>query len=193
MNTVLLIITLSSFVFALFSGSADRLSLAATSSAAEAVSLIISLTGGLCFWSGLMRLADKAGICSGVKKLLTPLLKIIFPRLDTKGKAANLISMNITSNLLGLGNAATPLGIAAMKELSALNQHKNIPSDDMVTFAVINSSSLQILPTTLATLRAAHSVSNPLNILPAIICSSIASLAVGVFFARIVPALRRKR
>ena len=99
----------------------------------------------------------------------------------------HLISMNVSANLLGLGNAATPLGIAAMKKLFEINPKKHTASDEMVTFAVINSSSIQLLPTTLATLRASYGCSNPMNILPAVLITSVLSLFVGLLLARIIP------
>lgn len=187
MNTFLVILTLLSFIFAIFSGNMSAVSSAAVSGCADAVSLVLRLCGGLCLWSGIMRLCDKCGICAFVSRLLSPVLKLIFPSLSKGGEAMHLISMNVSANLLGLGNAATPLGIAAMKKLAQLNPLKNCASDDMVTFAVINSSSIQLLPTTLATLRAAYGCENPMNVLPSVLITSILSLSVGLFFAKIIP------
>ncbi len=187
MNSLLVFLAVSSFIFAFFSGNMSAVSTAAVSGCADAVSLVLRLCGGLCLWSGIMRLCDKSGICAFVSRLLAPVLKLIFPSLSKSGEAMHLISMNISANLLGLGNAATPLGIAAMKKLNELNPQKNIASDDMVTFAVINSSSIQLLPTTLATLRASYGCENPMNILPAVLVTSVLSLLVGLLFARIIP------
>ncbi len=193
MNILLCFIAATSFVFAGVSGNASQLSDAAISSAGEAVELSIRLAGGLCFWSGIMRLAQRSGICDFLSRLLSPILRLVFPHLNIKGKAARLISMNISANLLGLGNAATPFGIAAMQELHMQNHQKNFPSDHMVTFAVINSASIQLLPTTLAVLRSTYGCENPMNILPATVLCSALSLAVGVFFARIIPYIKRKK
>lgn len=193
MNSLLCFIAVISFVFALFSGNAQGLSNAAISGAGEAVELTLRLAGGLCFWSGIMRLAQRSGICDLLSRLLSPILRLVFPHLNIKGDAARLISMNISANLLGLGNAATPFGIAAMRELHIQNHQSSRPSDYMVTFAVINSASIQLLPTTLAVLRSSYGCENPMNILPATILCSALSLAVGLFFARIIPYIKRKK
>lgn len=187
MNTLLVFLAVSSFIFAVFSGNMSAVSAAAVSGCADAVSLVLRLCGGLCLWSGIMRLCEKSGICAFLSSLLSPVLKLIFPSLSKKSEAMHLISMNVSANLLGLGNAATPLGIAVMKKLAEINPKKYMASDDMVTFAVINSSSIQLLPTTLATLRASYGCDNPMNILPAVLITSVLSLSVGVFFAKIIP------
>ena len=193
MNTLLVFLAVSSFVFALFSGNMGAVSCSAVEGCADAVSLVLRLCGGLCLWSGIMRLCEKSGICALLSKLLSPILKLIFPSLSKNGEAMQLISMNVSANLLGLGNAATPLGIAAMKKLAELNLKRMSASDDMVAFAVINSSSIQLLPTTLATLRAAYGCQNPMNIPPAVLITSILSLSVGLFFAKIIPIIKGKK
>lgn len=192
MNSLLCFIAVISFVFSIFLGNSQALSDAAISGAGDAVQLTLRLAGGLCFWSGIMRLAEKAGICDLLSRLLSPILRLVFPHLDIKGKAARLISMNMSANLLGLGNAATPFGIAAMRELHMLNHQSSRPSDHMVSFAVINSASIQLLPTTLAVLRSSYGCADPMNILPATVCCSALSLAVGLLFARIIPLFKRK-
>ena len=192
MNCLLVFLLVSSFIFAIFSGNMSAVASASVQGAAGAVSLVLRLCGGLCLWSGIMRLCEKSGICAFVSRLLSPILKLVFPSLPKHSEAARFISMNISANLLGLGNAATPLGIAAMKKLNELNPKKHVASDDMVIFAVINSSSIQLLPTTLAALRAAHGCSDPMNILPAVLITSILSLSVGLLFARIIPLFKRK-
>ena len=193
MNTFLVILVLLSFIFAVFSGNMSTVSSAAVSGCADAVSLVLRLCGGLCLWSGIMRLCEKSGICAFISRLLSPVLKLIFPSLSKNGEAMNLISMNVSANLLGLGNAATPLGIAAMKKLNELNPKKHMASDDMVSFAVINSSGIQLLPTTLSTLRASYGCENPMNILPAVLITGILSLSVGLICARIFPIYKGRK
>lgn len=187
MSAVVIILCTASIIMSLVFGKTNELSSAAVLGATQAFELVLKLTGGLCFWSGIMKVAQKAGICDAVAKLLRPVLKLIFPKLPEKSTAAKLIGMNISANLLGLGNAATPFGITAMKELSCLNQNKNTASDEMVCFAVINSSSIQLLPTTLCLLRASYGAKNPLDVLPCIICASVLSLSVGLILAKILP------
>ncbi len=187
MGAVVIILCVVSVVASLVFGNVNELSAAAVSGATQAFELVLKLAGGLCFWSGLMRIAQKAGICDAISKLLRPLLKIIFPKLNPKSNAVKLISMNISANLLGLGNAATPFGVAAMKELSRLNGGSSTASDEMVCFAVINSSSIQLLPTTLALLRASYGAKNPLDVLPCVIFASVLSLCAGLVLAKILP------
>ena len=97
-----------------FANKTDLLSGAIISSASDAVNLCIRLAGTICLWSGLMEIAEKSGLTSVICRILSPLLKIVFPRMDMKGGTAKAISMNVTANMLGLGNAATPLGLEAM-------------------------------------------------------------------------------
>ena len=182
MNGIIVAICVLSVVLSFFLGSTDSVSNAAISGAADAVSLVIKLLGGLVFWSGMMRLIRKSGICDFLTKMLS-----------LNSKAAEYIGLNLSSNLLGLGNAATPFGIEAMRELSKLNSNRPLPSDYMVTFAVINCSSIQILPTTLAFLRAANGSANPMDILPAVLCTSLVSVAVGVALAKTISFLKRKK
>ena len=191
MGTVVIILCVVSVVMSLVLGQTNELSSAAVLGATQAFELVLKLAGGLCFWSGIMRVAQKAGICDFLAKLLKPVLRLIFPKLPPQSSAAKLISMNISANLLGLGNAATPFGIAAMKELSKLNPNKSVARDDMVCFAVINSSSIQLLPTTLALLRASYGAQNPLDILPSVICASVLSLCTGLLVAKILPIYMR--
>ena len=187
MSAVVIILCVTSVIMSLVFGKTSELSSAAILGATQAFELVLKLAGGLCFWSGIMKVAQKAGICDAIAKLLRPILKLIFPKLPEKSTACKLISMNISANLLGLGNAATPFGIAAMKELSHLNLNKSVASDEMVCFAVINSSSIQLLPTTLCLLRASYGAKNPLDVLPCIICASVLSLSVGLILAKILP------
>ena len=193
MNVIIVLLAICSVVFAIVFKTSDSLSVSAVNGAGEAVQLIIKLAGGLCFWSGIMRVAQKAGVCDFISKLLYPILHFIFPQIDKKSRAMQFISMNISANLLGVGNAATPFGISAMKELQILNGNRYIPSAEMINFAVINASSIQIIPTTLSVLRAANGCENPMDILPVILICSATSVFVGLLFAKIIPMIRRKK
>ena len=192
-NLLIIILTLSAFVFSVFLGKMGELSNAAISGASQAVTLVIKLAGGLVFWSGMMNLIRKSGISDLVARLLSPIIRLVFPKLDKNSKAAQYIGLNLSANMLGLGNAATPFGIEAMRELNKLNPTPDRPSNDMVCFAVINSASIQLLPTTVAIIRAAHGAQNPMDILPAVLLTSLISLSIGLFFAKIIPLFERKR
>ena len=124
---------------------------------------------------------------------LMTFLKFVFKGIDTKGKAFSAICMNITANLLGLGNAATPFGIEAMKELEKEDNCKETASINMIIFAVINTASFTIIPTTVAALRLKNGSENPLEILPAVIITSAITLIVSITFARILDFRGRKK
>ena len=193
MNTVITVLCIFSVLFGVLFKNGAELSNAAISASADAVILLLKLCGGICFWSGMLHLCQKNGICELINKVLTPALKLLFPKLNKNSKALKLISMNITANLLGLGNAATPIGISAIKELNALNPNKKVPTNEMITFIVINCSSIQLLPTTLATLRSAYGSKNPMVILPCVLVVSSLSLFVGVSLSKIIPLLKRSK
>ena len=185
MNGIISFIVAFSFVFALLFKNEKEVSLAATTACADAVMLLLKLSGGTLLWSGLMRIAQKSGIFKGVKKILSPVLKPLFPKMDKKSRAFELISMNVSANMLGVGNAATPLGLEAMGEMQKINPIKIAPTKEMITFVVINCSSVQILPTTLATLRAGYGSQNPMIILPCVLLTSLVSLIVGISLVKL--------
>ncbi len=169
-----------SVIAALFAGRADALSSAIISSASDAVSLCIRLGGTMCLWGGLMEIAEKSGLTGVVCRVLSPILKLIFPKMDMKSKTAKAISMNVTANLLGLGNAATPLGLEAMRCLQAENSSKERASGDMIKFVVMNSAAFHLIPTTVASMRQDYGCKTPFDIMPASWVSSAAALTVGL-------------
>lgn len=169
-----------SVISAFFSGTASDLSAAIISSASDAVSLCIRLGGTICLWGGLMEIAEQSGLTGVVCKLLSPFLKIIFPKMDMKGQTAKAISMNVTANLLGLGNAATPLGLEAMRRLQSENPSKEKASRDMIKFVVMNSAAFHLIPTTVAAMRQDYGSKNPFDIMPASWISSACALTVGL-------------
>lgn len=171
--------------FGAFSGRIGAVSNAAIEGGNAAVTLILSLTGSLCLWSGVMQVAEDAGLTEIIAKILSPLTRRLFPGLKKGSETLRAISMNITANLLGLGNAATPLGIAAMRHLAEENGGNQTASDNMVTFVVLNTASIQLIPTTISALRLSHGAANPLDILPATLLTSVISLMVGLLFARL--------
>ncbi len=169
-----------SVIAAIFGGNADALSNAIISSASDAVTLCIRLGGTICLWGGLMEVAEASGLTGAVCRVLSPFLKIVFPKMDMKSKTAKAISMNVTANLLGLGNAATPLGLEAMKRLQEENGKKDRASADMMKFVVMNSAAFHLIPTTVAALRQDYGCKNPFDIMPASWISSAAALSVGL-------------
>lgn len=190
MNYVWAAMMLIAVIFGAASGRMSEVTDAIYSGGSEAINVCITLAGVMAFWGGFMKIAEQAGITKIIGRLCSPFLRLIFPGLDMKGKAAEAISMNVAANLLGLGNAATPLGIEAMKQLQKSNPLKDTASNHMVTFVVLNTASIQIVPTTIAALRAKYSSQTPMDIAPAIWLVSLAALAVGLMVN--YPLCRRK-
>lgn len=190
MNYIWAGMILASILCGIATGRVSQVSQAMFSGAEDAVTLVISLLGAMCFWSGIMRVADKAGITNGIAKLFAPLLNKLFPGLPKGSKAARAISMNLSANLLGMGNAATPLGIAAMQELAKANPSSDTADNRMITFVVMNTASLQLIPSTIAVIRSNYGCATPFDIIPAIIATSLCALAVGLIMAKL---LERRR
>lgn len=152
--------------------------------AKDAIDLMISIMGMMCFWTGIMKIAEKSDLTQKISKVFENFIKFIFPDCNTGSKAAHAICMNITANLLGLGNAATPFGIKAMQELQKSNKLKKTASNSMIMLVVINTASFQIIPTLLCTLRQKHGSENPMKILPYLWVTSLCALTVGVLTAK---------
>ncbi len=165
-------------------GRMDEVSGAALSSCGEAVQLVLTLTGSMCLWSGIMKVADKAGLTEKLSRALRPAIGFLFNGMNHTSESAKAITMNLAANLLGLGNAATPLGIAAMRAMAKEERVKGAATNNMVMFVVLNTASLQLIPTTTAILRAAAGSARPLEIAPAVWISSAASVAMGVIAAK---------
>ncbi len=181
-----------SAVLGTFEGNISEVNSAALNSCVEAVELCIYLAGGMCMWGGVMRVAEKSGITDALAKLFRPLLKYLFKGLDTNGKAFHAICMNITANLLGLGNAATPLGLEAMKRLEEEEGESNVTSRNMVLFVVLNTASITLIPTTAASLRLKHGSEAPMEILPCVLITSACALIAGLVTAVILDKGERK-
>lgn len=173
-----------SFICALYTGRMEEISNAALSGAGQAVELLISLLGIMALWSGLMKIADRGGITSILAKIFSPLLRLLFPDYKKDSPALKAICANMAANLLGLGNAATPFGIAAMKEMEKENQTPKKANRSMVMFVVLNTASIQLIPTTIAAMRSASGSQQPFDIIVAVWIVSILSLAAGIAAAK---------
>ena len=192
LNGILTALLIFSVVTAAFTGRMEALSAAALSGCGEAVSLAIALTGMLCLWSGLMEIARRCRLTEALARLLHPLTRWLFPTVPQGSPAMQAICMNLSANLLGLGNAATPLGLAAMRELQKLNPHKTTASNAMVTFVAMNTASLQLIPTTCAALRQQAGSAAPMEILPAVWLTGLSSLAVVLLLDRLLRGKSRR-
>ena len=173
-------------IIGIFNGSGEEISKSIINSCGSTVSFIIELVGIMCFWCGVMKIAEKSGFTDKLAKILKPVLKLIFKDAAKDEKALGAIVMNITANMMGLSNAATPFGIRAMEEMNRLNKDKDIASDDMCLFLVLNAACIQLIPSTIISIRAACNSVNPgVIIIPAIISTTTAAI-VGIVCCKIL-------
>ena len=181
-----------SIICSVFLGNTEDLSKALVNSGASSIELIITMAGIICLWTGIMKIAVESGLTSVFAKIFSPLLRPLFPKLDKNSDAFKSISMNISANLLGLGNAATPFGLKAMEQLHTLNNKSDTASNEMVVFVVMNTASLQLLPTTLASLRQSYGSSAPFEIIVPVWISSACALATALICACTLNTVKRK-
>lgn len=175
---------LASIITGALNGRLSQVASAAMSGAGEGVTLSLSLLGAMCLWTGLMKIADKSGLTSFFAVLLKPITKILFPKLPQDSEAMKAIVMNMTANLFGMSNAATPLGLKAVGELHKLNPSKGA-SDEICMFVVINTASLELVPTTVLALRQAAGSQNCFEIILPVWLASIISITVGATAAKL--------
>ena len=192
MNYIWAMMMIISIFCAFTTGRMSILSNSILTGAGKAIELVISLLGVMALWTGLMTVAEKSGITNLLAKLFYPILKIIFPEYKKDSKVSKAISMNITANLLGLGNASTPFGLNAIKEMSKLNGNSNTANNSMVMFVVINTACLQLIPTSLLILRQKYGSHNPFDILPLLWMISITALTIGIIAAKISERFGKK-
>ncbi|MDR2505008.1 MAG: hypothetical protein LBD16_02765 [Oscillospiraceae bacterium] len=189
MNYLWAIMGIAGIAYGIATGRAADVSDSAMKSAVEAVQLCVRLAGGFALWSGLIAILEKTGAMNRLARLLNPVLSRLFPA--TSGEARRYIALNFTANALGLGNAATPLGLSAMRSMSS--EAAEYASDAMIMFLVINASSLQLFPTTVVSLRAAAGSSAPASILAATLVSTGISTAAAIASCLIFRAVWKKR
>lgn len=183
LNVIWVCMMLVSYLFAIAYGRVDDVTQALFIGTQTAVQTVFSLVGTICFWSGLLEIMSESGLIFLIQRVLGAPLRLLFPGLNDDTEATAAISLNISANILGLSNAATPLGLAAMKQLQKRNLHPHIATDEMCMFVVINSASLSIFPTTLISMRSAYGSAAPTCVLPAVWIVSAVSLLTGVLCA----------
>ena len=173
-----------SIIVSVFTGKVSETSAAAMDSAKESVETVISMLGVMCFWMGLMEIANRSGLMDKFARLLSPLINFMFKDVKSE-KAKKAISMNMAANIFGIGNAATPFGLTAMEELAKENKFKGSASNAMCMMVVINTASIQLIPTTLLAFRSAYNSQSPFEIMPAVWIVSVCSVVLGVISAKI--------
>lgn len=158
----------------------------------KSIELIFTIIPVMCLWLGIMNIAKQSGLLDKLAKLLTPILKFLFPEIPKNSPCFSYISINIIMNMLGVGNAATPFGLKAMKELQKINKNKDTASRSMITFIVLNTAAVTIIPTTIISLRILNKSINPMSIVPYIIITSTLSCTIGLILDRLYYLVIRK-
>ena len=169
-------------------GRMAEVSAAALEGAGAAVELCLGILGSVCLWMGVMELMERCGLAGGLARLLRPVLRRLLPQASTDAETLGAVSANVSANLLGLGNAATPLGIRAARRMA---RRGGVADDELCRLVVLNTASIQLLPTTVAGIRAACGSAAPLDILPAVWLSSTLSVTAGLLAARALQAVWR--
>lgn len=185
MSWIWFFLTAASLAASLITGSFYQMTAALFRGADSAVTLVLSLAGILCFWGGVIRVLEETGISDRLAALLYPLLRRIFPQSMQDKEAASALAGNVTANLLGLGNAATPLGLRAIQRMQTLSGSTNA-SNEMCRLVVMNTASIQLIPTTVAAVRSTLGAENPFAILPAVWVTSVCSVVVGLLACRLL-------
>ena len=173
-----------SVLYAAYSGATAQAGSAVLEGAGAAVSFCISIGGAVCLWSAVAELLERSGAAAWLSRLLRPVLIRLFPASGRDKAVIAALSENVSANLLGLGNAATPLGIRAARRMAA--GCNGVASDELCRRVVLNTASIQLLPTTVGGVRLASGAAAPFDILPAVWLSSVLSVAAGLLMARVL-------
>lgn len=186
LNLIWPIFIIISFIFAICMGNVNELNTAIFNSASDAVKMSITFLGTMCLWTGLMKIVQETTLMEKLTVIIRPLMKVLFPKMKKEDKVYKEITINIVANILGLGNAATPLGIKAMQSLQTDNTIKDTVSDDMAMLIVLNTASLQLIPTTVIAIRTSLGSIEPCSIIVPIWIATIIADIVGITITKIL-------
>lgn len=178
-------------IVGVLNGKIDQVSITSINSAKEAITLCITMLGVMSLWTGIMQVAKASGIMEALTKLLSPILSLLFPDIPKDHPAREYIASNMIANILGLGWAATPMGLKAMGELKKLSKNGDIASCDMCTFLIINISSLQLIPVNIIAYRSQYGSISPTEILGAALVATTTSTIAGIIFSLVARKLSR--
>ena len=204
LNYIWAFMILVGVLYAAFTGNMAAVTDAALNSAGEAVSLCITMAGVMALWMGLMRIAEKAGLITGLSSGIQPFLSFMFPNLPKKHPARKYIATNFIANILGLGWACTPAGLRAMEELGKLEEERGTPgygkeghepkvaSREMCTFLILNTSSLQLIPVNMIVYRTQYGSANPAAVIAPAIVATLFSTLVAIIFCKLMDRNRGK-
>lgn len=186
LNIIWPLFLITSFIYAIFNGRVYEVNNSIFESTKLAVDLSISLLGTICLWNGIMQVASKTRIIDHLSKILKPIMKKIFPDIKENDEEHKPITMNIIANIMGLGNAATPLGLKAMKLMQKQNREKDRLSNSMAMFIVLNTASIQIIPTTVIAIRNSLGSENPTAMIIPVWIATIFAACSAIFAAKIL-------
>lgn len=186
LNIIWAMMIILAVVYAVFSGNMQSVGTAFLDSSTEAVSLCITMTGIMAFWCGILEVAQKSGLTLKMTRMIAPFVNYLFPGLKDNPVAKEHISTNIISNVLGMGWAATPAGIKAMKEMAKVNKYREWASNEMCTFLIVNISSLQLIPVNIIAYRSQYGSANPALVAAPGFVATLVSTLVAVVFCRFI-------
>ncbi len=186
LNTLWGFMIVSSIIISLFTGRLSETINGAMNGASEAVSMCVGLVGVMCMWNGIMKIAEKCGLVERISDIIRPVFCRLFKDIPPESEAGKNIIMNITANILGMGNASTPSGVKAMKEMKKAAGEKEYATGDMLMFTVLNTASFQLIPSTLIAMRSAAGSVNAAEIILPIWCTSFCSVVVVILCAKAV-------
>ena len=192
LNKIWPIFIIVSFIYALITGNIDKVNNSIFESTASAVELSITFLGTICLWNGIMKIAQTTTLVDKLSNFLKKPLNFLFPQLRCNLKAKQEISLNIIANILGLGNAATPLGLKAMKTMQRENNKKDTVTDSMAMFIVLNTASLQLIPTTAIAIRASLNSQNPTSIIIPVWGATIIAAITGILATKIFISIDKR-
>ena len=193
LNLVWPIFIIISFSYSIFSGNIQNLNTSIFESTESAINLSITMLGTMCLWNGIINIARNTSIIKKVNKLLRPIINFLFPEIKNNEQAKDEISMNVVANILGLGNAATPLGLKAMDTLQKENKNKDTLSNSMIMLIVLNTASIQIIPTTIIAIRSSLGSEDPTSIIVPVWIATICAGIVGITVTKILINFSKKK
>lgn len=175
-----------SFVYAIYSGNISNVNNAIFSSAEQTINLCLTLLGTICLWNGIMNIALKTSLIKKLTKILKPFINFLFPDIKDDPKVSEEVSVNIIANILGLGNASTPIGLKAIRSMQENNPNKKILNNSMAMFILINTASLQIIPTTVIAIRTSLGSNNPTKVILAVWFATIAAFLTAIVLGKLL-------
>lgn len=193
LNILWPIFIITSYSYSLISGNLEKINNGIFESASSSVNLTITFFGTITLWCGIMQIAKDSGLSKKLSKAISPLIKFLFPDINQKDRVYEEISLNMIANILGLGNASTPLGLKAMESLQKINKDKTTLSNSMAMLVLINTASLQLIPTTVIAIRMSLGSNNPTAIIMPVWIATFSAAFIAIFTAKLFIKFDKKR